>query len=95
MTEATKVFVVDDEPGIRVNIASFLERAGYQVAVADDGEEESLLELVVGRPQHQTQSPLAAIDALAGQELLADRQDADQAVALDARVGAHADVVLL
>ena len=39
MTEATRVLVVDDEQGIRDNIASFLERAGYQVAVADDGED--------------------------------------------------------
>jgi len=39
MLEATRVLVVDDEPGIRDNVASFLERAGYQVAVADDGEE--------------------------------------------------------
>jgi DNA-binding response OmpR family regulator len=34
-----KVLLVDDEPAITANLAPFLERAGFEVAVAVDGEE--------------------------------------------------------
>jgi DNA-binding response OmpR family regulator len=33
------VLVVDDEAGIRLTVQAFLERAGYQTAVAEDGKQ--------------------------------------------------------
>jgi DNA-binding NtrC family response regulator len=33
------VLVVDDEVGIRLTVKAFLERAGYETAVAEDGRE--------------------------------------------------------
>ncbi len=49
MTEQKKILIVDDEPGIRELLAPFLERAGFEVSTASDGQEA--LELVkVFRP---------------------------------------------
>jgi DNA-binding response OmpR family regulator len=39
MDETRKILVVDDEPGIRELLAPFLERAGFQVATASDGDQ--------------------------------------------------------
>jgi DNA-binding response OmpR family regulator len=39
MDSLAKILLVDDEAAITDNLAPFLERAGYQVAVAGDGEE--------------------------------------------------------
>lgn len=39
MDEKSKVLLVDDESAITLNLAPFLERTGFQVAVAADGEE--------------------------------------------------------
>jgi DNA-binding response OmpR family regulator len=39
MTEKPKVLLVDDEQAITANLAPFLERSGFSVAVAADGEE--------------------------------------------------------
>ncbi len=39
MSERIKILLVDDEADITANIAPILERAGYQVATASDGEE--------------------------------------------------------
>ena len=39
MSATPKILLVDDEPAITANLAPFLERAGYIVAVAADGEE--------------------------------------------------------
>ena len=33
-----RILLVDDEPAITVNLAPFLERAGFAVVIADDGE---------------------------------------------------------
>jgi DNA-binding response OmpR family regulator len=38
MTTKTKLLLVDDETAITTNLAPFLERAGFEVAVAADGE---------------------------------------------------------
>jgi DNA-binding response OmpR family regulator len=35
----SRVLLVDDEPAITANLAPFLERAGFSVAIAGDGEE--------------------------------------------------------
>lgn len=37
MTEKTKILLVDDDPAISTQLASFLERAGFAVTVAGDG----------------------------------------------------------
>jgi DNA-binding response OmpR family regulator len=39
MNAKSKVLLVDDEPAITANLAPFLERSGYNVSVASDGEE--------------------------------------------------------
>ncbi len=39
MTSKPRVLLVDDERAITSNLAPFLERAGFEVATADDGEE--------------------------------------------------------
>lgn len=39
METKPKVLLVDDEPAITANLAPFLERGGFEVAVAIDGEE--------------------------------------------------------
>ncbi len=39
MSAKPKILLVDDEPAITANLAPFLERAGFAVAVAADGEE--------------------------------------------------------
>jgi len=39
MTPQPKILLVDDEEAITTNLASFLERAGFTVVVAGDGEE--------------------------------------------------------
>jgi DNA-binding response OmpR family regulator len=39
MPEKTKILLVDDEPAITDNLAPFLERSGFEVAVAANGEE--------------------------------------------------------
>ena len=39
MTAKPKVLLVDDEQAITANLASFLERAGFTVTVASDGQE--------------------------------------------------------
>jgi DNA-binding response OmpR family regulator len=39
MTAKSKVLLVDDEPAITANLAPFLERSGFTVAVAADGDE--------------------------------------------------------
>jgi len=39
MDENAKILLVDDEPAITDNLAPFLERAGFSVAVASDGRE--------------------------------------------------------
>jgi DNA-binding response OmpR family regulator len=39
MGETHKILVVDDEPGIREMLAPFLERAGYEIQTAADGQE--------------------------------------------------------
>jgi DNA-binding response OmpR family regulator len=39
MSNKAKVLLVDDETAITTNLAPFLERAGYVVAVAGNGEE--------------------------------------------------------
>jgi len=39
MSKKSKVLLVDDENAITTNLAPFLERAGYIVAIAADGEE--------------------------------------------------------
>jgi DNA-binding response OmpR family regulator len=39
MSATPKILLVDDEPAITDNLAPFLERAGFTVAVAADGEE--------------------------------------------------------
>jgi DNA-binding response OmpR family regulator len=39
MTTRCKILLVDDEPAITTNLAAFLERAGFDVAVGADGEE--------------------------------------------------------
>src|SRR5450756_555303 len=39
MQDSVRVLLVDDEPGITGNLAPFLTRSGYRVAVAADGEE--------------------------------------------------------
>lgn len=39
MTEKRRILLVDDEPAIISNLAPFLERSGFNVAVASDGEE--------------------------------------------------------
>lgn len=39
MSAKAKILLVDDESAITTNLAPFLERAGYTVAVASDGEE--------------------------------------------------------
>lgn len=44
MTARPKVLLVDDEQAITTNLAPFLERSGFLVAVAADGE-EALLEI--------------------------------------------------
>jgi hypothetical protein len=36
--QLAKVLLMDDEPAITDNLAPFLERSGFTVAVADDGE---------------------------------------------------------
>lgn len=38
MQESIRVLLVDDEPAITANLAPFLTRSGYKVAVAADGE---------------------------------------------------------
>ena len=38
-TDKPRILLVDDETAITVNLAPLLERAGFQVAVADDGEQ--------------------------------------------------------
>ena len=43
------VLLVDDETAITANLAPFLERAGFAVAVATDGE-EALVQAVAGAP---------------------------------------------
>lgn len=42
MSKKSKVLLVDDENAITTNLAPFLERAGYIVAIAADGEEALL-----------------------------------------------------
>ena len=37
--DATRVLVVDDEPMVREVLARYLEREGYAVDVAEDGEQ--------------------------------------------------------
>jgi DNA-binding response OmpR family regulator len=49
MTTKPKVLLVDDEQAITSNLAPFLERAGFSVAVAADGE-EALSEISSSRP---------------------------------------------
>jgi len=39
MTARPKILLVDDEPAITTNLAPFLERSGFVVAMAADGEE--------------------------------------------------------
>jgi DNA-binding response OmpR family regulator len=39
MTTKSKVLLVDDENAITTNLAPFLERAGFNISVASDGEE--------------------------------------------------------
>jgi DNA-binding response OmpR family regulator len=39
MTARPKILLVDDEPAITANLAPFLERSGFVVAMAADGEE--------------------------------------------------------
>jgi DNA-binding response OmpR family regulator len=39
MSTKSKILLVDDESAITANLAPFLERSGYAVAVASDGEE--------------------------------------------------------
>lgn len=39
MDSETKILLVDDEPAITENLAPFLERAGFQVATASNGEQ--------------------------------------------------------
>jgi DNA-binding response OmpR family regulator len=39
MDHKSKVLLVDDESAITLNLAPFLERAGFEIAVAADGEE--------------------------------------------------------
>jgi DNA-binding response OmpR family regulator len=39
MTSKSRILLVDDERAITSNLAPFLERAGFEVAVASDGEE--------------------------------------------------------
>ena len=39
MQDSVRVLLVDDEPGITGNLAPFLTRSGYKLAVAADGEE--------------------------------------------------------
>jgi len=38
-TSGAKILLVDDEAAITANLAPFLERAGFAVRVASDGEE--------------------------------------------------------
>ncbi len=38
MKQKQKLFVVDDDEGVRVWLSSFASRLGYEVAVADSGE---------------------------------------------------------
>jgi CheY-like chemotaxis protein len=39
MTDKPRVLLVDDEQAITANLAPFMERSGFAVAVAADGEE--------------------------------------------------------
>ena len=39
MPEKRKILLVDDEPAITDNLAPFLERSGFEVAVSANGEQ--------------------------------------------------------
>lgn len=39
MSEKPRILLVDDEPAITGNLAPFLERAGFTIGIAEDGEE--------------------------------------------------------
>jgi DNA-binding response OmpR family regulator len=49
VTNQAKLLLVDDEPAITTNLAPFLERAGFQVVVAGDGE-EALRQVAAAQP---------------------------------------------
>jgi len=50
MTVKSKVLLVDDETAITTNLAPFLDRAGFNVAVAGDGE-EALKRVSIFKPE--------------------------------------------
>ncbi len=39
MDERKRILIVDDDPGIRTSLASFLSRSGFEVLIAQDGEQ--------------------------------------------------------
>lgn len=49
MTPKPTILLVDDEPGITANLAPFLERAGFELAVATNGE-AALLQVAASTP---------------------------------------------
>ena len=67
---AGRVLVVDDEPTIREVVARYLERAGYQLATANSGEEglelaaRDMPDLIIMDVIMQGMSGLAALRAL-------------------------------
>jgi DNA-binding response OmpR family regulator len=57
------VLLVDDEPAITANLAPFLERAGFQVSVASDGQ-EALDHIYKGASGGSRQVDLVVLDVL-------------------------------
>ncbi|MGD8554384.1 MAG: response regulator transcription factor [Anaerolineales bacterium] len=74
MDDKTRILLVDDEPAITDNLAPFLERSGFSVTVAADGE-EALAQVQAAKPE------LLVLDVmmpkLDGREVLRRMRQAD------------------